>query len=237
VAAGFLIVSVCPGAPYAPPFTAIARGDVARAVGLMVILAGSSAIFAPLLLKGLLPLVAGDAQANVNAGRIVGTLAVVQFLPLCIGLFLRARYPAIAIRLSKPFRRVGMLLNVTLIGVILLAQFRMLSAIHLTGYVGMLALLAGSILAGWLLGGPGRAGRDTLAITTSVRNVGVALVIAGGSFPGTPAVTSTTAYALFQTVVVALLVLAYGRTKSAVAQTARQVGATVEATSPVSDNA
>ena len=44
IAAGFLITAVCPGAPYAPPFTAIAKGNVADSVGLMVILAGSSAL-------------------------------------------------------------------------------------------------------------------------------------------------------------------------------------------------
>src|SRR5690348_16234129 len=51
VAAGVLIAAVCPGAPYGPPFTAMAKGNVVTSVGLMVILAGSSAIIAPLLLQ------------------------------------------------------------------------------------------------------------------------------------------------------------------------------------------
>jgi predicted Na+-dependent transporter len=54
VAAGFLILAVCPGAPFGPPCTAIAKGNVAVAVGLMVILAGSSALLAPVLLHFLL---------------------------------------------------------------------------------------------------------------------------------------------------------------------------------------
>src|SRR5438270_13242506 len=54
VAAGFLILAVCPGAPYGPPFTAIAKGNLAVAVGLMVILAGASAVIAPVLLHYLL---------------------------------------------------------------------------------------------------------------------------------------------------------------------------------------
>ena len=33
VAAGVMVVAVCPGAPYAPPFTALAKGRVDRAVG------------------------------------------------------------------------------------------------------------------------------------------------------------------------------------------------------------
>src|SRR5262249_17015554 len=62
VAAGFLILAVSPGAPYGPPLTALARGNVAIAIGLMVILAGSSAVLAPILLHYLLPLVSGNER-------------------------------------------------------------------------------------------------------------------------------------------------------------------------------
>jgi BASS family bile acid:Na+ symporter len=54
IAAGFVVAAVCPGAPYGPLFTAIARGDVPVAVGLMVVLAGSSALISPALLYVLL---------------------------------------------------------------------------------------------------------------------------------------------------------------------------------------
>src|SRR5262249_31279849 len=70
VATGFLILAVCPGAPYGPPLTAVAKGNVAVAVGLMVVLAGSSAILAPILLYCLLPVVAGDEPLKVDATRI-----------------------------------------------------------------------------------------------------------------------------------------------------------------------
>src|SRR4051812_19158651 len=53
VAVGFLVAAVCPGAPYGPPFTGIAKGNVVVAVGLMVLLAASSALLAPLLLRAL----------------------------------------------------------------------------------------------------------------------------------------------------------------------------------------
>jgi BASS family bile acid:Na+ symporter len=43
VAAGFLVLAACPGAPFGPPFAGIARANVPVAVGLMVILARSSA--------------------------------------------------------------------------------------------------------------------------------------------------------------------------------------------------
>lgn len=211
VAAGVMIVAVCPGAPYGPPFTAIAKGRVDRAVGLMVILAGSSAVLAPLLLQLLLPIVSGGNSAPVAAGKIVSTLVLSQFLPLCAGLAVATCRPTWAKALRLPLGRLSKLLNLTLLTVILVAQFHLLAAIRVRGYAGMGGLLAASAAAGWLLGGRSAADRTTLAITTAVRNVGVGLVIAGGSFPGTPAVTFTTAYALVQTLLTLLVVIAIGR--------------------------
>jgi len=49
-----------------------------------------------------------------------------------------------------------------------------------------------------------------MAIATSVRNVGVSLVIATGSFPSTAALTATLAFGLFQTILLALLALSWG---------------------------
>ena len=51
VSVGFLLLAVCPGAPVGPPFAALARGDVPCAIGLMVILAGASAVLSPALLR------------------------------------------------------------------------------------------------------------------------------------------------------------------------------------------
>ena len=211
VAAGFLVAAVCPGAPYGPPFTAMAKGNVPVAVGLMVILAGSSAIIAPLLLQFLLPLMAGDTPLKINVVKMVGTLLGAQLLPLCVGLLVRHQHPSLADRLKRPAGMLSALLNLLLLAAILFVQFRGLAEIRLVGYVGMLSLLLATMLAGGLAGGRRRENRKGLVITTAVRNVGVGLVIVTGSFPGTAAITSITVYALFQTLVVLLVALAWGR--------------------------
>ena len=192
----------------------MAKGNVVMAVGLMVILAGSSAIVAPLLLKILVPLVAGDAPLKINVGKMAGTLILGQLLPLFAGLYVRQRHPAAADRLRRPGNLVGTLLNLALLGTILAAQFPMLAAIRPRGYAGMLALLAAAVASGWLVGGSSPKSRKTLTFTTSVRNVGVGLVIVTSSFPGTAAVTAATAYGLFQTVIMALVALGWGRRAS-----------------------
>lgn len=225
VAVGFLIVAVCPGAPYGPPFTAIAKGNVVLSVGLMVILAGSSAVIAPLLLQVLIPFMSGGRPLSINVVKLVGTLAVTQLLPLCVGLAVRQRYPVLAERMKKPLTGLSKLLNLMLVGVVLAVQFRMLAEIRLPAYLGMLALVTATLVAGWLIGGPGKDNRKSLRITTAVRNVGLSLVIASGSFPGTPAVTAATAYALFQTLLMALVALAWGRLDSAKTMIRREAAA------------
>jgi bile acid:Na+ symporter, BASS family len=211
IAAGFLIAAACPGAPFGPPFTALAKGNMAASVGLMVVLAGSSAMVAPLLLFWLLPVVCGSDSLDIQPGKMVFTLLATQLVPLCVGLAVRQWHPALAARLLKPANRLSMVLNLAVIGSIVVVHFQTLMAIPARGFVGMLALVLAALAAGWLLGMPGGGNRRTMAITTAVRNVGVGLVIASGSFPGTPAVTATLAFALFQTVVVALISLGWGR--------------------------
>jgi BASS family bile acid:Na+ symporter len=220
VAAGFLICAVCPGAPYGPPFTAIAKGKVGVAVGLMVVLAGSSAVAAPLLLRGLLPFELGflpplppdSPPLVIDAIKVVTTLAVTQFIPLCSGLGLRQWRPPLADRLKRPANLISIVLNMATLSLVFFAQFDMLIAVPLRGYVGMLALVLAGVAAGWLLGEGGNA--SALVMATSVRNVGVALVIVTGVFAGTRAVASTTAFALFQTVVMALVAAVWGRLAS-----------------------
>jgi BASS family bile acid:Na+ symporter len=210
-AAGIMMAAVCPGAPYGPPFTALAKGDVIAAVGLMVVLSGSSAIVAPVLLRAALPIVASGEAIQVDALKLVVILGLSQLLPLGAGLWLRAGRPHFSDRLAGPFKRLSALLNLALIVTILVVNFRTLAEVRFTAYSGMVLLIGVSAAAGWLLGGRRAADRKTMAITTSMRNVGVSLVIATSSLPGTAAVTAATAYALVQTFAVAIGALASGR--------------------------
>ena len=185
VSAGFLILAVCPGAPFGPPCTRIAKGNVAVAVGIMVLLAGSSAVAAPLLLHLLLPLMSGDETLQVDAGKVVVTLLLTQFLPLCVGLCLNHWKPRLAEQLQQPANLLSAVLSLSTVGLILVVQFPLLADIGLRAWAGMSALLIATCFSGWALGGSGSDNRKAMALTTSLRNVGVCLVIATGNFGGT----------------------------------------------------
>ena len=144
VIAGFLILAVCPGAPYGPPFTAIAKGNVAVAIGLMAILAGSSAIIAPVLLRYLFSWLTPDQPLQVDAAKIIGTLLATQLAPLVRWHRRAPVAPALADRLQQPAILVSKVLNLSVVGLILFAQFHLLLEIRLRGFLGMLALLIAS---------------------------------------------------------------------------------------------
>lgn len=137
-----------------------------------------------------------------------------QLLPLGIGLLVRSKRPQLADRLEKPARLSYGLLSLVVFGLIFALQYRTLAQIRLRGYEGMFALVFLSLLAGWILGGQSIGVRRAVGLTTAARNVGVALVIATASFPGTPAVTAVIALAIFQTVLAAFLALLLGRLSS-----------------------
>jgi BASS family bile acid:Na+ symporter len=198
IAAGFLVLAVCPGAPFGPLFAGIARANVPEAVGLMVILAGSSAILSPLLLTVLMPWLAGGSVARIDPAGMVGALLATQLLPLLVGLLVKHWRPHVADRLAGPLELVSKVLNLGVVGLILASQFQMLADIRLRGFAGMLWLLGGSLLIGWLAGASNRDSRRTMALTTALRNVGVGLVIVTGNFAGTPAVSAALAYGIVE---------------------------------------
>ena len=199
VAAGILILAVCPGAPYGPPLTALARGTTATSVGLMVILAGSSVVLAPLLLSVLLPLTTGGANLHVDPLGMLATIMVIQLLPLCCGLAISHWRPALAERWRSPMIAISKILNAATLALILISQFpQLLDVVRPGGIIGMLILLGVSLGAGWIAGGPGSGDRKAVALTTAIRNVGLGLVITAGAFAGTPAATAVLVYGLVQ---------------------------------------
>jgi bile acid:Na+ symporter, BASS family len=215
VSAGFLILAVCPGAPYGPPFAAIARANVSMAVGLMVILAGSSAVISPLLLNLLLPWLSDGGAVQIEPLGVIVTLLLTQLLPLLVGLIVRHRRPALAAKLLGPCELVSKILNLGIAALILATQFNMLTQIRLAVFAGMLALLVATLAIGWLAGGDDNESRKTMALTTALRNAGVGLVIVTGSFPGTPAASAVLAYAIVAVFGSLLVASWWGRQASA----------------------
>ncbi len=196
VAVGFLILAVCPGAPVAPPATALARGNVPWSIGLMVILGGLSAILSPALLGLLMPRFVPESPLAVDYLGIVRMLAVAQLLPLAVGLAVHHFAPALTARIVRPVGVWANIMLLSLIILILVTQFATLADIRLRGWAGMATLFVASLVIGWLCGTGDTATRRASSLTTSARNAAVGLAIATGNFAGTDVVTAVVAYGL-----------------------------------------
>ncbi|MCK1278348.1 bile acid:sodium symporter [Bradyrhizobium sp. 61] len=199
VSAGFLIVSVCAGAPFSVPGTTVAKGDVPYAVDLMIISAALSAILAPLLLALLLARLPGAGSLTIDYFGIAKTLLISQIIPLALALAFHHWKPDVAARLAKPMEMVQNLLVVAVVVCGLIAQWNQLAKFSLWAFGGMLLLVLIGTLVGWILGGPEKETRKALAFSTPQRNTGIAMVIASANFAGTPAVTVTVVLAVFLT--------------------------------------
>jgi BASS family bile acid:Na+ symporter len=164
------------------------------------------------LLRALLPWV-GDGEAlRIDVMGLVRALLITQLLPLLLGLLVKYWRPQLAEKLLNPFELVSKILNLGTAGFILATQFHMLTEIRIRGFIGMLILLIASLVIGWLAGGSGNDNRRTVALTTSLRNVGVGLVIVTGNFAGTPAVSAALAYGIVEVFGSLLVALWWGRT-------------------------
>ena len=195
---GILLLAVSPGAPYGPPLTALAHGSASTAVGLMVIMAGSSVAMAPLLLFLLLPLTTGAAGLQVDAIGVLEVIMVTQLLPLCCGLAISHRLPDLAARWLGPAVAAGKVLNAATLALILISHLPQVAAVPPGGIAGMLVLLGVSLAAGWNAGGRWKGERQAVALTTLIRNVGLGLVIASSTFAGTSVTTTVVVYGLMQ---------------------------------------
>ena len=179
---GMILLGTAAGAPFLPKLTQVAKGNLAFAVGLMVLLMVVTIIYLPLLLTGV----------TVNPLQIATTLVVLMLIPLAIGLFMKARYESAAAGLQPVMAQAS---NYSIILVlVLMLVLNFINVISIIGTGGILALLifiVVSFVLGYFVGGIGSDSgiKRVAGLGTAQRNVSAALVIGTQNFSSDPNVT------------------------------------------------
>ena len=173
-ATAVIIIGCCAGAPFLPKLAQLAKGDVALAVGVMVLLMVLTVGYAPIVV----PLVVEGAE--VEAWDIASSLIVTMLIPLGIGLFVKARYTDLADSWVGP---VGQISNTALlIGIVaaLVVTWQdIVGAIGSWMFIGAALLLVGALTSGYLAGyGRSRGDMTLTALATAQRNISAAIVVA-----------------------------------------------------------
>jgi BASS family bile acid:Na+ symporter len=124
-----------------------------------------------------------------------------QLIPLLIGMGINERFPQVAAKLVKPFAAV---VSIAIIVVLILVAPALAKAIvsvyGSNGTIAAALVVLFSLAVGWFFGGPATPYRNTLAIATALRNIGLALVIATMNFEGTPVTAMVASYFLVQVI-------------------------------------
>ena len=174
---GLLLLGTAAGAPFLPKLAQLAKGNLAFAVGLMVMLMVVTVGYLPLVLPLLLP------GVSVDAAKIARSLFLLMLLPLAVALAVKARFAAAAARTKPVLDKVSNLSLILLVLLICAANINNVLAVFGTrGILAGLLFIAVGFGIGWLLGGPGMDTRRVLALGTAQRNIAAALVVAGQSF-------------------------------------------------------
>lgn len=176
-ASGLLLLGLAPGAPFIPKVVQIARGNVAFATGLMVLLMIGTVLDLPLLLPRII------AGVKVDPWQIEKSLLLLMLLPLFSGLTIRTLVGDAPGRL---LRALGLIANAS--GIIVLALILCLNVKSLVSVFGTGAIFGGALFiallaaSGWLLGGADRGTRAALGFGTPLRNVAAALIVGAENF-------------------------------------------------------
>ena len=174
---GLLLLGMAAGAPFLPKLAQISRGNLAFAVGLMVLLMVMTVGYVPVVLPLLLP------GVSVNPAQIAQSLVVLMLLPLGSALALKANRPGLAATIKPFFDKTSNLSLIALMTLQVLLNVRSVIAVFGTGGIlaGVLFLAVGFVV-GWALGGAAAETRSVLGLGTAQRNIAAALVVANQSF-------------------------------------------------------
>jgi bile acid:Na+ symporter, BASS family len=207
---GLLLLGCAAGAPFLPKLVQLAKGNLAFAVGAMVLLMVVTVGYLPVVLPLLLP------GATVDSWKIARSLILLMLVPLAIGLTLRAYYQDLATK-AKPV--VDWISNVSLILFILLIVVvnidKVVDVFGTRGILAALLFIGLGCATGWLFGGPGNETRRVLALGTGQRNIAAAIVVASASFSDPRVVVMVIVVAIVGLIVLILLSRALGKRPAA----------------------
>jgi BASS family bile acid:Na+ symporter len=115
LAVGLMLLAASPGGATANLFSHLARGDVALNITLTAVNSVLSLLTLPLIVNLALSHFMGEGRAiPLQADKVIQVFAIV-LVPVGIGMAVRSRWPALAVRLGRPVKSVSVVLLVAIV--------------------------------------------------------------------------------------------------------------------------
>ena len=210
VAVALITLAVSPIPPILPRKALKAGGGAAYTIGLLAVASLLAIVFVPLAVD-LLGRASGK-PARVSVVAVAQVVALTVLAPLAAGMLVRRLARAFAERIARPAAVAGLvLLGAGLVPVLVTTAPAIVPLLGNGTLAAILAFDLVGLAAGYLLGGPEHEERTVLALTTSSRHPGVALVIASANVSDPKPVIGALVLYLLVNAVVSLLYVAWSK--------------------------
>lgn len=181
-AVGFMILAACPTGTTSNLLTYLARGDVALALSFTAVASVLTIFALPLVVSFSLAHFLGSEQAvQAPAGLMMGQILMMLGVPVALGMFVRQRFTAWALRTEPVATRIATVLFILIVVAAALKNWALLrdnfSTLAPFALLLNLSMLAAGFTVAWLAR-LSRRQAVTLGIETAVQNATLALVIA-----------------------------------------------------------
>jgi len=176
---GLILLALGGGAPFIPMIVKKAKGRVAGAIGLMLLLLAVTIFLMPLVV----PIIFSGTELSSLA--IARSLVLTMVVPLLLALAVRARFPDIAGRL-QPFSAIvtNSAALVLIVAAVFLYTKTIVSNIDVLPII--LLFFFGSMAIGYYTGGKDKSACIVLSVGTGLRNPPVAILVASDNFSSEP---------------------------------------------------
>ncbi|MBK6805868.1 MAG: hypothetical protein IPG84_13920 [Betaproteobacteria bacterium] len=173
---GILLMAISPGAPVALRRAIGAGGHHSFAPALQILVAVLAVVSMPVWIALLNEVYAG--HATIDPAQLARQVFTAQLLPLGLGILIRYRRPTAAAWLESKLARIatGLLLLLAVLAIIDIGQVVVNAGPRIVLAIATVTALA--LAVGHLLGGPDPATRTAVAISSAIRNPGLALLVA-----------------------------------------------------------
>ena len=183
MAIGVMIISICPGGPTSNLITQVSRGNIGLSVTLTALSSLITVFTIPILLSKFIAYFSGDTDVVIQIPILETMLQilVITVIPVSIGMMIRKRREAFALRMEKPMRTASTVLFVIIFLIIIIAnKDNLIQAMKEVGLPTLLlnvSTMGLGYLSAKLFGITGKS-QISITIESGIQNGTLAFVIA-----------------------------------------------------------
>lgn len=217
LAVGVMILAACPGGATSNLITHLSKGDIALSISLTAVSSFITIITIPIIVNFAIAYFGEEGSIQLPVLETIVQIMGVTVVPVSIGMFLKKRFPILAIKADRPVRIASaVIFAAVLIAAILKEKDSIVEYFILTGPI-MLSLNILTLVVGFFLAAvfllPKRQ-RLTISIESGIQNGTLGIMIAATLLKNSEMTIPIAIYSLIMFMSSALIIILASRKKA-----------------------